>query len=207
MKLRNFGKGLNHLIYPTLLRDPANVIDAGSSYGEFVDAWKKMFPDLRTNIVCLEPSRHARGVFSKTHSGPGIYLFDNALTGETPGEVEFVEYLGSKGKYHQWGNCEALYGNKVPAQIKRNRYSVSTTNLSCIMNSPACVGCIDYLKMDIEGSEHSVIMNLDRETSDRITQMSFELHRPGDREEILKKLKRLGFGTIIEEGMEVYATK
>lgn len=208
MNIIDLGSDVHHMVDVDALPPNPVVIDAGASYGEFLQAWYRHFDPVGDSwFVCLEPAKHAREEFLLRASEMELkfLLLYSALHGDNSiSEIEFTEYIGPKGKYHQWGNCMGWYRNRVPASVEVEKYMVPTITLQRLIwgyeNS-----FIDYLKMDIEGAEEAVILQMKPKVAARIGQMSFELHRGGGFGRIEKRLRKLGFNYILRKGAEVYA--
>jgi len=106
----------------------------------------------------------------------GIKVIPKALVG-IKREVRFKSVSGRP----QWGKISETEG-----------YKVDTITLDEFDK-------IDYLKMDIEGIEEEVIDNL----INLPTQMSIEVHQ--NKEELIKKLKKLGYKVKEFNHEEIYA--
>ena len=135
-------------------------------------------------------------------------------------KVIFTEFNGELKDddnfyYHEWGNIKNLYKNSetiIMNKIEYIDYEVYTINLYNIIDK---YGFIDYLKMDIEGSEYDVIDNINNELANKIDQISIEIHEPLYKYPILiDKLKELKFKVIlfddpaiVNKVSEIYAYK
>ena len=64
---------------------------------------------------------------------------------------------------------------------------------------------VDYLKMDIEGSEYEVINGLTNELSSKIEQISLEVHNNNLNSQLISRLKDLGYNIKEYQNNEIYA--
>lgn len=209
MGLIELGNKTHHMIDPLTIKPGMVIIDAGCSYGEFYEAWHKEF---KTPAIfyCIEPGVEVGKVFkSKMLSNQNSTTFiPYALVGGPLNAVNFTEFIGPKGKYHQWGNIYSNHAKKMPSDVRVNNYKVNTINLSLLMGMYS-ITWIDYLKMDIEGAELDVIREMPVSIANKITQMSFEWHYKEVElyNEIKDELYALGFTYVKRKGAEVYAGK
>lgn len=179
----------SHLVNLSLMPGNGSVIvDAGASTGAFIK-------DIRTRvrnpiIYAIEPDRdNIQKLVYLLH----IVLINSALVGKDRGkEITYYHKFGLP----EWGNVNNLYPGR-----NGEKYPVKTINIDDLLFS---IGRdIDYLKMDIEGSEEEVVFDLTEETAKRIKQISMELHGISH-VKMSNKLERLGYKTIYKDG-EMYA--
>lgn len=195
---------IGHVIDPSTVKDGMVIVDAGASYGEFVDAFSERF-DAKPLLWCFEPSQHSRAVFMERH--PKVTCAPMAIVGLTEGDpVVFTEIVGKGGKYHQWGNIYGTTRGLKNDAAKVRQYDVPTIGINDL-NSFIDAPHIDYLKLDVEGSELEILVSMTPETAEKITQISLEWHDKLEVPKIKDALTRLGFNDIHGFPHEIYARR
>lgn len=183
------------------------IVDAGASYGEFIEGIKQIMPNVR--IYSLECCKtNYRILEEKKFSN--VILCDHALVGQSvEGDIEFTEFVGQNGKFHQWGNVRGLNvdaAKKRKEFIETRKYRVPTLKMNDIFDFFG-LSKIDYLKLDIEGEEEEVIDTMTSETAGKINQISLEVHSQKNKLIITEHLYELGFGYVLKMDNEIYAKK
>ena len=167
------------------------------------------------NIIGVEPSRRNLEVFKTKPYSKIKMLIEKALIGSDMhiDEIDFTEFVGKNGKFHQWNNTKGNYIKNATCRkefIGINKYKVKTITINTIIDMIKLFGKekIDYLKMDIEGNELEVIFDMDQEIAKKIVQMSFEFHYPKKEDLMINILKTKGFNNVIKfSGNEIYASR
>jgi FkbM family methyltransferase len=178
----------NHMVDLTVLNSGCIIIDAGASTGAFIrDIKEKLANPI---IYAIEPSS---GNMNNLMEINGLVLINAALVGK--GRPEYMTFYEKTG-LPEWGSVNTIHKSR-----KGREYPVPTITIDRIL-SIIHDGHIDYLKMDIEGSEQEVILDLTPETAKRIHQISMELHNVSVKA-MTSKLESLGYETTFKTG-ELY---
>jgi FkbM family methyltransferase len=184
----------SHLVDLTHLDSGSVIVDAGASTGAFINDIKQRVSN--PIIYAIEPSkenfRELQGKFLTTKTT--IIFIESALVGS---HCDKKMTFYAKHGLPEWGNVNNLYASR-PGKI----YEINTIDLNRLL-SIIPNGKIDYLKMDIEGSELEVVEDITEEIAKNIHQISMELHGVSH-EKMSLKLARLGYHTIYKNG-ELYA--
>jgi FkbM family methyltransferase len=199
MNLYDFGEGLHHLVDLEMLPPNPFVIDAGACIGDFCIAMNKLRPDCE--ILAIEPSRRNMAQLKDAVKDmPNVTIIESALS-DSNSEIKMYDAYGVDNKFYQWGSTKKGLANKASFRREFERmdeYMVGTTTLESLMNGRK----VDYLKMDIEGSELEVICSMPQSIADKIMQISLENHYL-DSDMIENALRNLGFNIHCKEG-EIY---
>lgn len=177
------------------------IVDAGACIGESSNDLIKLFPT--SQIYLIEPSVRNFLVLKETfQSNENIHLMNVALVGEgLRHSIMFTEFLGLP----EWGNVTGLNLKTAHPKLKRfESYHVHTTTLRNLFKQ---LEQVDYLKLDIEGSEHGVFETLDEVTAKKIKQFSMEIHTVNgcSKEALIDQVQQLGFSTELFDEFELYA--
>ena len=123
------------------------ILDLGANIGMSILFFKELYPESR--IIAFEPDPRIFQVLShnvKTNGWKDVELH-NAAVVEREGEVDF--YTSAKGDFSLESS---VYGQRIPGAVK---HRVKASRLSSFSRN-----AIDFLKMDIEGSERAVLEEL-----------------------------------------------
>ena len=211
MKLVKLEDGLGHVLDIEKLNDNSIIVDAGSNIGKFINKIRNSL-NLNCKIYAIEPS--TRNItFIKSNNFANIEIMQKALTGTGRDSCTLTEFVGQKksdgtNRYHQWNN---VLGNHKEQMQHRKDVQLIEYDVECLAINDILmledVENIDYLKMDIEGSEYEVIESLTQEQADKIFQISIELHDQSRDSKLIKKLNNFGFETKLFPPNELYAFK
>ena len=194
--LHDFGGDLHHLVDLDLLPESPVVVDAGACIGDFAAAMLELRP--KAKIVCIEPSKRNRALL-RNLLGKRVEIIPAALAAYAE-VVDIHEPIGEGGRYYQWATIHPdLYSraNQRPDLIEVDVYQVNCITIDFLLEH---FGRIDYLKMDIEGSESAI---LERGISPAmVRQVSIEMHLDYSLD---KRLNELGFEAIERRDSEIYA--
>ena len=207
----NLGGSLGHMIDFEKIPEDAIIIDGGVCQGEFIDELNSRFDISSFTIIGFEPSTtNIDFVKNKFKNFENIHLEDKAIVGKSfPDTINFYEYRGAG--LEEWGNVMGLYQdsakNRNATQVE---YAVETITIEKIFDLYN-ITHIDYLKMDIEGTEFNLVETLTQETANKINQLSMEVHEdPEDakksKEALMNNLIKLGFEVHFERG-ELYGCR
>lgn len=203
-KLHDFGEELHHLVDLERLPESPYVVDAGACVGLFCREMLKVRS--KATILAMEPSDKNWKRLLEAYDEEGwrgnVICLPVAL-GSTSGVTMMHDVIGVNGKYYQWASTQKDMAEKARGRSGFERieeYPVKKVTLdACLL-----AGRIDYLKMDIEGAEKDVIMNMTPALASCIDQLSLECH--GDEDLISNKLEGLGFN-ICAKGAEIYGCR
>jgi FkbM family methyltransferase len=205
------GNGLNHAIDFSRLNEKSIIIDAGAAVGGFVSEIRRRPQTKKSKVVCIECSKPNIEKF-KNNSFKNVVLMENALSDIDGKTLEFTEFKGGlkadgHHRYYQWGNTKDLYADQLKNQsIKIEKYKVETVSLNSLLAAHNITN-IDYLKLDIEGSEYEVIGSLTPACPAHPLQISIELHIPDKNNHLMSHLNRLGYTLERYGNNELYASK
>ena len=195
-----------HIIDFDKFHPTAIVLDIGACVGDFIDAVLKeidnpiiyAFEPCESNIKVLVDKSIRCDDYNKH-----VKIWDRAIVGENSKDsVEFVEFVGLP----EWGGIEQInVGTKHPKLQSYRRYNVKTLKINNIPKFINYFGPIDYVKIDIEGTETDLIKTLDKKVAEQIEQISIEIHNK-DMKELEEVLKGFGFQTKQYPG-EVYGAR
>jgi FkbM family methyltransferase len=169
----------NHMIDISLLSNSPVIVDAGAALGNCTEWILKNVPNCK--IFCIEPCKsHAE----KLKKYP-VVVIEAALMGKKKQKsTTFHEFKGLP----RWGNTTGINLNVRHKKLKGiESYTVDLINLEQLVKQ---TGFIDYMKMDIEGSEEEVINDMNFPIT---KQISLEWHQNVNVEMIRKKMISLGY--------------
>jgi FkbM family methyltransferase len=178
-------KTLEHFIIPKFLSNNI-IIDAGCSSGKFIDIVRTI--NTKSPIIAIEASqKNIKTLQIKNYCNCTIY--HNALVGlNNQPTIVFTEIKGLP----EWGSVTNVNDSRIRTIGKQIKYEVPTITLQDIITSD-----IDYLKMDIEGSETEVIKTLHVDIAKHINQISLEIHN-NDGEYLESILQNLNYYTFLK---------
>jgi len=167
------------------------IIDCGSNFGQSIIYFKMLYPQAK--ITCFEPDHQTCSILRhniESNGIQGVEIHEKAVTSHD-GVIDFY-------------NIDANQGSLVMSTIKERVPSgkksiVEATRLSNYIDGP-----INFLKMDIEGSEQTVLIELiESGKLQYIRQMVIEYHHHIMEHEdhfsmTLKLLEDADFGYQIE---------
>lgn len=182
---------INQCYWFTTTKKAPVIIDCGSHFGQSVIYFKMMYP--KAKIICFEPDDHTFSILKDNIESNGIQNIElhNKAVADYDGEISF---------YNIEDNISSVVMSTVKDRVpdgKKN--TVEATRLSNFIN-----GTIDFLKMDIEGAELSVLKELIKSDKLRhVKQMVIEYHHHIKKHDdnfshTLELLEDAGFGYQIE---------
>lgn len=209
--ITNLKDDLNHIVDFSKLSDNSIIVDVGCNAGKFIQVLRNYESTKNCLIIGIEPSKsHIKILESQNFKNVKILNRAMVPDSSTIQKVKFYEFQGEKKKdgnytYHQWGN---IYGNHLEKMKIENvnvfEYEVQTIDLKKLIEE---YNKIDFLKMDIEGSETEIIENLDFDVCSKINQISFEYHDSNMISKTKEKLTSLGYTIIEYPNHEIYCFK
>jgi FkbM family methyltransferase len=214
-KIENIKKIMNtvtineHTFFPDKLSKNPVIVDLGCSEGGFLRDFKNQF-EYGTYIgVEANPLNYEK---IKNLNDDNTFILNTAVCSEQRNDatVSFVVAVndGSLGSFVFDENSVSLAkpGNTT------ERFTVPTIKISEIFEKYN-LEKIDVLKVDIEGAEWEVLESLDKNTFDKIHQISVEFHdfidptKKDRTKEIVKRLESFGYKSIISGAPWFYGTE
>lgn len=153
------------------------VFDLGSCMGLFS---RYAFQNGASEVHAFEPNEDLKDVFESLNKGFNYFYSSKAIYSKPVSLQKTEDLLGSK----------VVEGGLASSNINLNNY-IKENNISKI----------DYLKVDIEGSEYDLFENLDEDfLSNKVKKIAIEYHfnSEGKILKISDKLKKLGFNYEFE---------
>lgn len=166
------------------------ILDCGSNIGLSILYFKTLYPEAR--IVGFEPG-------DKTFLCLKENVKNNLLESVTVYNIALADKEGFTDLYYDPEDPGSLYMSTIPERFPKHRQRVAASTLSKYIDQE-----IDFLKIDIEGAELSVLRELSSTGKLQfIDQMVIEYHHHIQAEwdyfsEILGLLETSGFGYQIE---------
>lgn len=162
------------------------IYDLGSNIGLSVIYFKTLYP--KSIVHAFDPDPLTFATLQKNISSfcfKNVHLHNLAITNQT-GQISFYLDPVSSG---------SPLMSTDPIRLKGKKISVPSTKLSVLVKTK-----IDFIKMDVEGSETSILQDLDRSKKLKlISQMSVEYHhhinqQTNDFSSFLRHLENNNFG-------------
>ena len=177
------------------------IIDAGAFLGRFINALRENPEASKCTVIALEANRDNAVILKEKHL-TNVKIYRRALVGQkTPKSVLFHQYIGLPG----WGSTIDMHVRHKKCKEVR-KYKIKALRINDIFDDLG-LEYIDFLKMDIEGTEMEVLETMTQKTASRIKQLSAEIHKHPLQESrpIFKKmLERLGYQAQIISVDAVY---
>jgi FkbM family methyltransferase len=167
------------------------ILDCGANIGMATCYFKKRYPQSR--IISFEPHPETYAVLESNLQRNGLQdvRARNVAVHDKAGSIEFYS-----SDDHTDGACNSLKMSTLASRVERStKRSVQSVHLSDSIEGP-----VDFLKMDIEGAEYSVLSEVHEKDKLRLVeQMVVEYHHHLDAEQdelskLLKLLEDAGFG-------------
>lgn len=201
-----------HLINMRHLDKDSVIVDAGACYGNMVDMYIRFDRIYESSIYAIEPSRYNCDIIRKKKYKSNVKLFEYALVGDYSKDkkIELFDFPGHPKLANiferEFENCGVDY--------LYEKYEVKKFHINDIF-SVLGIDHIDYLKMDVESTEHEIITSMDQSIADNISQMSIEMHSFSDDSKIndvvasntVLHLNKLGFKIINASNDMLYCFK
>ncbi len=162
------GEGMSLIKFSQTLKQNQTpiIFDVGANQGQFAQVVFKIFGK-HVDLYCFEPSVNTFGTLEKT-----LGQFSNASLhnfGMGNQDAEVTLYLDQEGS-----GCASVYDRKLPNSVMTLTESVRLTTLDqfCLEKQ---IKHIDYLKLDVEGHELSVLQgSIKMIAADAIDWIQFE---------------------------------
>ena len=171
------------------------ILDCGSNIGMAILFFKALYPDAL--ITAFEPAPWACAAIEETIRANGLrdVAVHNAALAETDGALELFH-----DPSHPGSAVMSVFSERMPG---------ATVRVPAVRLSRHVTGPVDFLKLDVEGSELAVLRDLVASgTIGQIRQMVIECHHHmsptvDNLSECLALLERSGFGYQLTSG-QVY---
>jgi len=159
------------------------ILDCGANIGLATVYWKRLFPAAR--IICFEPDPITFDTLTKNIASAGL------------SDVTCIpKGLGAKEETRQFFSEGADGGRVAVSEDTHDLITINLTPLSPYLSEP-----IDFLKIDIEGSEYEVLEEC-KDSLGSVERIFIEYHSlheaPQDLARILEILSNAGFRYYIE---------
>jgi FkbM family methyltransferase len=167
------------------------IIDCGGHIGLAVLYFKSLYPHAR--ILSFEPNPETFALLQKNitqNDLRGVEAMNMALTRD--GKKNAILYIG-EDFLHTWDSTDTVEPNLWVNMHEYRGIPVQSTRLSRYINQR-----VDFLKLDIEGSEVAVVDELDGKLA-AVAALTLEYHQnpanlaEGKLQKIVEKLSRSGF--------------
>lgn len=167
-------------LYQVDLPDAPNIIDGGAYIGLSTRFFVDKYP--KASITCFEPNPHAFKHLKQTFgSADRVDLYKKALGAEHGCDEIIVEANKADTL------MASLYSERLPNHISRETFEVETIPLSSVVEDT-----IDLLKLDVEGSEVTILSELQEQQGlNCIDQAIIEVHEPLDKSDRTLTIKNL----------------
>jgi FkbM family methyltransferase len=174
-----------HGSYPIEPSDQV-ILDAGANVGLFTCWAAQRNP--KASIIAIEP-------FPRNLERLQEHVRENGFSSRV--EVVGAALSATAGTARLSTSAEASQMFRLTSEKADNAVEVPTVTLVDIVKNRQ----IDWMKMDIEGSEYEVLLNTPEATFSRIRRISLEYHKPNpgtsaDKKDVLTYLKSCGYTSI-----------
>lgn len=176
---------MEHTFFDDLLNDEIVVIDLGACKGEFINTIEKEYKVKKAILVEANPTN-----FNHLIPKDNFILYNRVISNKSNEIVDFYE--DPKSPYN---------GSKIFNYFQGINHKIETISLVDIINDNK-ITYVDLLKIDIEGSEYEIMLDISDEIYNIINQITIEFHDFVDSElkketeKIINKLENLGFKRI-----------
>jgi len=170
------------------------IVDCGSNIGLSILFFKRLYP--QASIIAFEPDAETFSMLKRNIENNRIsdVVLHNCALSDQDGEITFYRDAENSGSPLMSTCNERLVG--MPTKVTARRLS------------PFLVGTIDLLKVDVEGAEHSLMMDLvatGKLASVRQIHMEYHHHIAGNTDrlsEMLRLFEDHGFGYQLRTASE-----
>lgn len=183
----------NHFYFESIKKNPL-IFSCGTNIGLEIIYFKWLYPD--STIFCVEPDLETFHLLQKNIEDNNlnkVYLFNIALSDKKE-KINF---------YIDRDNPGWLTMSTIKSRLPKNRILVQAQPLSNFIKEKT----IDFMAMDIEGSEKKVLTELDKTKKiNKIQKMIIEYHHSINNEilmsEFLKILEKNKFNYLVTANAE-----
>ena len=169
----------------------ATIVDIGAHYGYF-SIFASKNTDKASIIYALEPSETNFGNLKEN-------LSDNEVKNVKPFQIAIGRSKGTEALYEGSSENYSLIKNYPLLKKGQNKALVKTLDLGSFISENE-IDSIDFLKLDCEGAEYSILLNAPSDVLNKIMVISMEFHDLKDREftgnKLVEKLKENNFNIV-----------
>lgn len=193
-----------HFVNLDKLNDQSIIVEAGAAWGFIIEKLRNREQTKECEIFAIECNKdNAKTLREKNFHN--VTICEKALVGQDFGDsITFYQHLGLP----RWGNIFKSTGQGHRKFKGIKKYKVKTLKINDIF-SVLRIDKIDFLKMDIEGSEKGIMDTMSEEVASKIDQISVKDYFPfglphGYYERIFE---RLGFKIKIRKKNEIFGER
>ena len=198
------------VFFPRLKREIKNlknirlIIDVGANKGQSIQFFLKNFPDAK--IIGFEPNERLNKFLRKLESEK-CKIYNLGLSNITGQQTFYENILDETSSFakpaseSKWGKLKQIILLSTAENIIKEKFKrVITLDEFC---SEHHITCIDYLKIDVEGFEHNVLIGADSLLRDglvkniQLENQKNDLHN-NDYEEIMNLLDHYNYKIMVE---------
>jgi len=207
IELPSYESGKNkHYVNINRLNDDSIIVDVGACEADVIKELRKHKQASKCKIFAIECDKLNIAELKKKNF-LNIEICEKALVGQDiEGPVKFFRHPRGPN----WGSIE-LANITDRWRNATDIYDVKTLKINDIFNEFG-IDKIDYMKMDIEGSEKMILETMSMETAKKIKQISAEIHWPNKGVKITmawakERFQKLGFEIKREEHAEIFCER
>jgi len=156
----------NEYLFKSKNKNPI-IFDCGANIGFATIFFKWLYPE--SQIYAFEPDKKTFEILKKNVSQnrlKNVYLFNSAISDKN-GKIDFFIDSKSPG---------SLVMSTKQERMPKDKITVDCLSLSSLIKNKV-LSKIDYIKMDIEGSEDEVIQDLNKNNQlKKVAKLSIEYH-------------------------------
>ena len=195
-----------HFVELDRLNDESIIVDAGACEGDIIKGLRKHRQTKKCKIFAIECDKKKVKCIKKQNFF-NVEICEKALVGQNIKRP--VKFFRCK-RGPNWGSIESA-GLSERWNKATDIYYVNTLKINDIFDEFG-IDKIDYMKMDIEGSEKMVFDTMSMETAKKIKQLSVEIHWPNKRAGITmdwaeKQLIKFGFEIKHKARIEIFCER
>jgi FkbM family methyltransferase len=198
-----------HSFFPNSLTKDPIIVDLGCCEGGFFRNFKQQFSYGKFIGIEANPLNYEK---IKDYTDQNTYMIYAAVCSEKRNEID-MEFLVDTNDTH----VGSFVFSESSAALKRtpetlSKYTVPTIKISEIFERYD-LDRIDLLKVDIEGAEWEVLLDLDEKYLNKIGQLCVEFHdfidptKKEDTQKVISRLKSLGYKMIATGAPWFYGTE
>lgn len=186
------------------LNDDSIIVEAGAAQGRTIEELRQFEQTKECKIFAIECNKDNIKIL-RDKEFHNVTICEKALVGQNnSNNTIFYQHVG----LFQWGNIFKPRGRKHSKFKGIKEYQVKTLKINDIFLVLG-IDKIDFLKLDIEGSEKEVMDTMSEETASKIGQLHLAHYFPlnVENEYFEKILKRLGFEIKIKEKLKIFCER
>lgn len=186
------------------LNNKSIIVEAGAARGHTIEDLRQLEQTKECKVFAIECNEDNIKTLRKGNFH-NVTIYEGALVGQNFGDsVVFYQNI----ELFQWGNLLKPRGMKHKGSTGIKEYKVKTLKINDIF-SVFGIDKIDFLKLDIEGSEKEVIETMSEETASKIDQLYIARFFPLDVNNgyFEKILRRLGFEVKISKKKRIFCER